>query len=226
MTWPICILAAYLIGSIPFGLLIGLTRGIDIRQHGSKNIGATNAGRVLGRRWGSLCFALDVLKGAVPVLLAGWWSGAITHRPLGAGEAWLWITVAAAAVIGHMHSIYIKFKGGKGVATGFGVLLGLWGFLTWPAIIALAVWLIVARITRYVSIASCVAAATIPFSAAAIGVVAALARGLSLVAMVRECWPFLVLTTALAALVIVKHRANLARLRAGTENRIRARPAI
>lgn len=222
MTWHLCILAAYLIGSIPFGLLIGFARGIDIRQHGSKNIGATNAGRVLGRPWGYLCFTLDVLKGALSVFIAGSLNGLFARGALDARDAWLWIAVAAAAVLGHMHSIFLKFKGGKGVATGFGVMLGLWPHLTWPALIALALWLLVARASRYVSLASCIAALSIPVSTATIGLVSALMRGLSPVEQVRELWPFLVLTVALAALVVFKHRANLARLRAGTENRIGA----
>lgn len=220
MTWLLFILAAYVVGSVPFGLLLGLARGIDIRQHGSKNIGATNAGRVLGRPWGYLCFALDVLKGAAPVAMAGWASGAMAAQPLPQPTAWLWIGVAVAAVFGHMHSVFIGFKGGKGVATGFGVLLGLWGYLTWPALIALAIWIATARLTRYVSVSSCIAAASIPVSVAAFAIAGGLGRGLSPLDGVREVWPFLVMALFLAVAVIVKHRANFARLRAGTESRI------
>lgn len=217
--WVVSILAAYLVGSVPFGLLIGLARGVDIREHGSRNIGATNVARVLGRRWGFLCFALDVLKGAAPVAIAGGLTGAIWRDPLGAAEAWLWIAVAVAAVVGHMHSVFLRFRGGKGVATGLGALLGMWGVLTWPALIALAVWLVVLRWTRYVSVSSCVAAATIPLSVAVLGIAAA-HGGLSTGEAVLDRWPFLVLTTALAGLVIWKHRANFARLRAGTEPKV------
>lgn len=218
--WAACIAGAYLAGSVPFGLLIGWARGTDLREHGSRNIGATNAGRVLGRRWGYVCFALDVAKGTAPVALAGVLTGTHERSPLPTADALLWITVAAAAVLGHMHSVFLGFKGGKGVATGFGVLLGLYGYLTWPALIALVVWLIVVRITHYVSVSSCIAAATIPISALGFALFRAGDRGLSLISGVREAWPFLALTALLAALVIWKHRANFARLRAGTESRV------
>lgn len=221
MTWALCILAAYLVGSIPFGLLIGLARGIDIREHGSRNIGATNTGRVLGRRFGYLCFALDVLKGALPVAIAGFITGAVHRSPLPNADAWLWIAVAIAAVIGHMHPVYLKFRGGKGVATGLGVLLGLWGHLTWPALLALLIWIISARVTRYVSVSSCIAALSIPLIATAFALFPS--DGLSHPESLRESWPFLAMTTVLAALVIWKHRANIARLRAGTEPRIGAK---
>lgn len=218
--WASCIVGAYLAGAIPFGLLIGFAKGIDLRAHGSKNIGATNAGRVLGRHWGFVCFALDVAKGAAPVAVAGWLTGAMTRSPQPLTEALLWIGVAAAAVVGHMHSVFINFKGGKGVATGFGVLLGLYGYLTWPVLIALAVWLIVVRVTHYVSVSSCVAAATIPVSLLAFSLAGTADRGLSPAASVREAWPFLALSAFLAVLVIWKHRANFARLRAGTESKV------
>lgn len=218
--WALCIAGAYLAGSIPFGLLLGFTRGVDLRRHGSKNIGATNAGRVLGRGWGYLCFGLDVMKGAAPVALAGWITGAMSVPPIEARTAWLWIAVACAAVFGHMHSIFIGFKGGKGVATGFGVLLGLVGSLTWPALIALAVWLVVVRITRYVSVASCISAVTIPLSTLAFAMARSAERGLSPGESVREVWPFLTMTIGLALLVIWKHRANITRLRAGAEPKI------
>jgi glycerol-3-phosphate acyltransferase PlsY len=220
--WTLGILGSYLAGSVPFGLLIGLARGIDIREHGSKNIGATNAGRVLGRRWGVLCFALDVLKGAAPVLLAGWATGAVHRSPRSAEESWLWIACAVAAVLGHMHSVFLRFTGGKGVATGFGVMLGLWGAMTGPALVALAAWALCARLTRYVSVSSVVAAATLPISVAILAARRA-PPGSRPLAHVREAWPFLVMSVALAGLVIWKHRANLARLRAGTEPRIGAR---
>lgn len=220
LAWGLFIVAAYLAGSIPFGLLIGLARGIDIRQHGSKNIGATNAGRVLGKPWGLACFSLDVLKGAAPVALVGWYSGAASRASLPTHEAALWIGVACAAVLGHMHSIFLGFKGGKGVATGFGVLLGLYGYLAFPALIALAIWLAVVRVTHYVSVGSCVAAGSIPISLLAFTLGGASSRELSTTAAIVADAPFLILTFALSGLVIWKHRANIARLRAGTENRV------
>lgn len=220
MTWALLIAAAYLVGSIPFGLLIGMSRGIDIREHGSRNIGATNAGRVLGRPWGLLCFALDLLKGALPVIAAGWRAGLLGRAILAPTEAALWIAVAVAAVLGHMFPIYLRFKGGKGVATGFGVLLGLWGVLTVPALVALAVWVVAARLTRYVSLSSCLAAGSLPIAAAAWVALSAGFQGRATIEGLRHAWPFFLMTVGLAGLVVWKHRANLARIRAGTEPKI------
>jgi len=134
------IAAAYLIGSIPIGLLFASRRGVDIRKHGSGNIGATNVGRVLGRNWGWLCFVLDVLKGLLPVLGTGAWLGLLGEEaritPL---SLLLWLAVGVTAILGHMFSIFIGFRGGKGVATGFGALLGIHPILTWPVLGAIAV---------------------------------------------------------------------------------------
>lgn len=212
LQWTLAILGAYMLGSVPFGFLIARARGIDIRQHGSRNIGATNVGRVLGRRWGALCFALDTLKGAAAVALAGWWTGALGEAHAPAPEAWLWLGVAIAAVAGHMFTIFLRFKGGKGVATGFGALAAMWPLLTLPALVALGVWLVTLRTTRIVSVSSCVAALSLPLSVAAQSV----ARG----GQWAESSPFLIATEALAALVIWKHRGNLRRVASGTEPRV------
>ncbi|MDX2116102.1 MAG: glycerol-3-phosphate 1-O-acyltransferase PlsY [Planctomycetota bacterium] len=220
LQWTVCIVAAYLAGSIPFGLLLGLARGVDIRQHGSKNIGATNAGRVLGRPWGVLCFVLDVLKGAAPVALAGWWMRTIQQPSITATEAALWLGVAAAAVLGHVFPVFLRFKGGKGVATGFGALLGVWGYLTLPALGALAIWVISVRVTRYVSVASILAAASIPVFTVLLAASSGASRGVSVLAAVAERWPFVAITAVLGTLVIVRHRANIARLIAGKEPKI------
>lgn len=220
--WSVAILGAYLLGSVPFGFLIGRFRGIDIRQLGSRNIGATNVGRVLGRRWGMLCFALDVLKGALAVLLAGWWTGALSDPAPGATRAWLWLAVAGAVIAGHMFTIFLNFRGGKGVATGFGALLAMWPHLTAPALIALFIWIATLRATRYVSVSSILAAIILPLTVALQAL--ARAQGPALDRLAGAA-PFLLATSALAALVIWKHRANIARLRAGTEPKVgRARP--
>lgn len=216
LQWSLLALCAYVLGSIPFGLLIGLARGVDIRQHGSKNIGATNAGRVLGRSWGFLCFFLDFLKGAAPVLASGWWMGVLSARDVTPLSAWLWLGVGVAAVIGHMFPVWLRFKGGKGVATGFGVMLATYTGVTLPAVIALIVWIALVKTWRMVSVASCAAACSLPVSVAALRALGWPSGG--------ESWagamPYLIVTTALAALVVWKHRANLARVRAGTEAKI------
>ncbi len=219
LLWALCIAGAYLIGSIPFGLLIGRWHGIDIRQHGSRNIGATNVGRVLGRRWGVLCFFLDLAKGALPVLAAGSVTGALGRRDIETGDAWLWLGVIGAAIAGHMLPVFAGFKGGKGVATGFGALLGAWPALTVPALAAFFAWVISVRLTRYVSVASCIAAVVLPL--AVVGWAAAGAWGDATGgSWWRHAWPFVAGTAALAAVVIWKHRANFARLRAGTEFKV------
>jgi len=217
--WLIAITTSYLIGGIPFGVLIARSKGIDIRQHGSKNIGATNVWRVLGKKHGLLCFTLDFLKGAAPVLIAGALFNTLGAASLPAHTSWLWLGVAVAAVVGHMHSPFLGFAGGKGVATGFGAMVAVWPHITVAAIIALVVWLITLKIWRMVSISSCLAAVAMPL---AIMLLSTLARW---PADPRAAWPYIALTTLVALLVIYKHRANLARVRAGTERRIGAPPA-
>lgn len=219
MLWLTLILLAYLAGAIPFGLIIGRMRGIDIREHGSKNIGATNVGRVLGRTCGGLCFVLDVLKGALPVLVVGWISG-VLGQPLSEltqTEMWLWLAVAAASVAGHMASIFIGFKGGKGVATAFGVMAAMWPLLTVPALVALVVWFVTLRISGYVSIASMLAAVSLPVGAAVAAIQSDRGAG---VEALSHSLPILSITTALAILVIYRHRGNIARLRRGEEPKL------
>jgi glycerol-3-phosphate acyltransferase PlsY len=209
---------AFLSGSIPFGLLIARAKGVNIREHGSGNIGATNVWRVLGRGPGLTCFALDVLKGLIPTLGAGLAAGSIGDPALPAGEAWLWLACAAAAILGHMFSPWIGFKGGKGVATGFGALLGIYPLLTWPALGAFAAWLVVAKLSRYVSLASCLAALSLP------GWLWVTVEALSdAPGRHAAAGPFYGAVGLLAAVVVVKHRANLGRLLRGTENRIGVR---
>jgi acyl phosphate:glycerol-3-phosphate acyltransferase len=224
MLWPAFIALAFLAGSIPFGLIIGRARGIDIRQHGSKNIGATNVGRVLGTKLGLLCFALDVAKGLLPTLAAGLAAGLVRPTlldlPIDERVAWLWLTVMAASVLGHTYSPWVRFKGGKGVATGLGGMLGVFPYLAIPALLAFALWTIVLKLSRYVSLASIVAAAALPLLVLAWAVVSR--------ARLRESnpgslIPFYVVSALLAFLVIWRHRANISRLLAGTENKIGAR---
>jgi glycerol-3-phosphate acyltransferase PlsY len=222
-TWLLCIAGAYLLGSIPFGLLIGLSRGIDIRRAGSGNIGATNVGRLLGRRLGVICFALDAGKGAAAVVLGGVVLE-LVGRPMapiaaaGPLRVWMWLAVAAAALAGHMFSPWLRFRGGKGVATGFGALLGMWPLLTLPALAALITWIIALRAGRYVSLASMVAALSLPAWTLLLALVAA--PQLPMAERLRIFLPCIIATAALGAVVVYKHRANIARLRAGTEPRI------
>ncbi len=210
--WLIAIIAAYLCGSIPFGLLIGFAHGVDLRARGSRNIGATNCGRVVGGKWGYLCFTLDVLKGAAPVAVAGGWFGWLNAPEVTAAEAWRWLAIAVAPVLGHVGPVWLKFRGGKGVATGFGVIVGVWPFLTVPAAAAMATWAVIALAYRYVSLASIASSVGLPIYF----LVTAAMAGWTL----DWAWPFVAVTAAMAALVVYRHRTNIARLRTGEETKI------
>jgi len=223
MAWLVFAVVSFVCGAIPFGLILARMRGVDIRKHGSGNIGATNVWRVMGAKLGLLCFVLDVIKGLAPTLFAGWWMGlvrgGIEARPIGAADAWCWLGVMAAAVVGHMFTPFAGFKGGKGVATGLGAMLGVWPYLTLPAAGVFVVWVVVAWAWRYVSLASCVAAVSLPV------MVVALPHAWGVGLGVREASPFLAVSGLLAVLVVVRHRANIGRLLRGTENRIGTRTA-
>ena len=200
---------AYLIGSIPFGLLVGKARGIDPRKAGSGNIGATNVGRLLGGKYFALVFTLDLLKGAVPPLAAG---AVIGFRVPNWQTCLLWMAIGAAVVIGGMCSIYLKFKGGKGVATSAGMMLGIFPYYTLAFIPGILAFLFTFAATRFISVGS-ICGATV-FAAGYI------------IFGLFENWPMtgaqlplLCFAFALPVLIIYKHRGNIARLRAGTEPR-------
>lgn len=204
--------AAYLIGSIPVGLLIGKAHGIDIRTRGSGNIGATNLGRALGRAWGLTCFVLDVLKGLLPVLAAGYLFGWAGRSDLTGTEIGQWLLIGVLPVIGHVFPVYLKFKGGKGVATGLGVVLGIWPLLTVPALMAALTWLLFAGALRYVGLASVAAAVGLPLYY----LVIAEAAGWSL----DDTWLLPTGLGVMALLIVFRHRGNLIRLARGTEARL------
>src|SRR6516162_509405 len=153
LSLAITALLSYFIGAVPFGYLIARWRGVNILKQGSGNIGATNVGRVLGRRFGILVFLLDFAKGAVPALLAKGW--ATTHE-LELPRDSLAVAAAVAAFLGHLYPIYLRFRGGKGVATATGAVSVL---LPGPALAAFLIWLAVVLASRYVSLASLAAAA-------------------------------------------------------------------
>ncbi len=194
-------------------LLLGLAKGIDIRTVGSHNIGATNLGRALGTKWFLAGFVLDGAKGLVPVALAGWlagvWGGGWGSPTPEPALAWAWLGVLVACVMGHMFSPWVGFKGGKGVATSFGAMLGAFPILTYPALAALLIWAAVLGISRYMGLASCAGALTLPIAAA----VLTTAQGHDH----AQALPVYVITSLLAIAVIAKHRGNLARTFAGTE---------
>ena len=197
------VLEAYLLGSLPSGYLAGRLAGVDVRKHGSGNIGATNVLRILGKPWGFAVFFVDALKGFLAVRLAIF----ITGQTLGAAAytEFYAILAAAACVAGHSFPVWLRFKGGKGVATSAGSLAGV---LPIAAASIFVVWVIVFKVTRYVSLASIVAASALPVVTGAL-VVMKLTQGTVL-------FYFSVLMTAL---VVWRHRSNISRLLNGTEPR-------
>ncbi|MFT4175989.1 MAG: glycerol-3-phosphate 1-O-acyltransferase PlsY [Luteolibacter sp.] len=220
-------LIAFLLGSIPFGLIIAKSKGINIREHGSGNIGATNVLRIVGKKYGITCLILDALKGFIPVALAMnlvQIAGRHLPVPLSLPDEWtlvlpaseamkaqlVHIFTALAAVLGHNYSPWVGFKGGKGIATSAGVLLALMPF---GVVVLLIVWLLLFFITRYVAVASIGAAAALPL----ITLWGSWTHG----RIQDGTWnkPLFVFTVAIALLAIWKHRSNIQRLRAGTEHR-------
>ncbi len=203
MTIAVWIIGAYLIGGIPFGFLIGKMRGVDVRTVGSKNIGATNVFRTVGKKWGLIAFACDVLKGFVPTLAASFYL--TNSQQLTANS--LPLCVGVACVVGHMLTPYMKFKGGKGVATAFGMMLGLIPALVGTAFLVFA---IVFACSHFISLGSCVSSA---FLAVAIWFPILGTRG-------ADDLPQCILVTLIALFIIWKHRSNISRLVHGNENKI------
>ena len=202
-------LAAYVIGSTPFGVIIARAHRVDLRAKGSGNVGATNVGRVIGVKWGLVCFALDVAKGLAPVLGAVFLvRGGSDGLPTAAQQGAL-LGVAFGAIAGHVFSFWLKFRGGKGVATSLGVVLGVFPYFTYPGLCAFAVWIAVTAISRYVSLGSIVAAG------AFVGLFAAFNA-----ADLAALWPLGLFAAVMAALIIIRHRTNITRLLAGTESKI------
>jgi glycerol-3-phosphate acyltransferase PlsY len=192
--------AAYLLGATPTSYVAGrLAKGLDLREHGSKNLGATNVYRVLGWRWAIPVALIDIAKGAVPVAAFGAWAHGAPGFP---------VFLGLAAVLGHIFSPYVGFKGGKGVATAAGMFLAL---APLAVVIALPVWGVCLWATGYVSLSSILAAGIFPV----------------LVAVTPHAGsPALIASIGLAALIVYSHRANIRRLLAGTENRFRTRKEL
>jgi len=200
------VLASYLLGSIPVGyLLVRLFRDQDIRSVGSGNIGATNVLRSGGKGLGAATFALDVVKGAAAVALAAWIAPQIA--PAFAPRS-IEALAAVVAVLGHMFPIWLHFRGGKGVATGFGVFLVA---APWAALASIGVFFLVLMLTRYVSLASILGAGSFPVFAYF------LVHG-------EKPGFYIAAQIIVSSLIILKHHANIRRLLAGTENRFGSRP--
>ncbi len=197
------LLIGYLFGSFPSGYLIGRFAGVDVRKVGSGNIGATNILRVLGKRYGYTVFFLDAFKGFAAVRLVHFLVGRIpATREIAIYFA---TTAAVACIVGHAFPAWLRFKGGKGVATSAGAIFGLTPI---AAFVVLIVWIVAFEVSRYVSVASIAAAIALPITVAA----------LIFTGVMQGTFLFYV-TFALTVLVVWRHRSNFARLRAGTEQR-------
>jgi len=193
---------------VPFGLLIGKLKGIDVRQHGSGNIGATNVWRVLGPKWGGLTFLLDAAKGFFAVNLAQQiaWRQAAPPALEDQYLAYVGVFAALACIVGHSFPLWLKFKGGKGVATSLGVIIGLMPPLA--TVLVLVLWISVFAFSRYVSLASIIAALGLPVT---VGILLKIGE--------LEGSAYFAFSCAAAFLVVRRHRDNIRRLFAGTENR-------
>ena len=195
LIWSSWIAAAYLVGAIPFGYLIGRLRGVDVRTVGSKNIGATNVYRTVGKKWGFLAFFCDFMKGFVPSFAA------MAYAKRTGLDLNLAVYVGLACVIGHTLTVFMKFKGGKGVATAFGMMMAL---APLPAALAFAVFVVTVWRSHYISLGSMLAAVTLAVAMWFLSPLLALR----------------IIATLLAAFVIYKHKSNIQRLMNGCENRI------
>ena len=191
--------AAYLIGSIPFGLIFTRGSGVDLRSTGSRNIGATNVLRSVGKIPAILTLLFDGLKGAIPVIICKYILSTSNPEML-FGELWI-SAVGLAAVLGHMFSVFLGFRGGKGVATGIGVIAG---YSPSVSLILIGIWIAVAIVTKYSSLAALVSVASLPL----IYVI----KGASAITI-----SFGII---LAALIIFKHKTNISNLMSGSESRI------
>ncbi|MBV8481896.1 MAG: glycerol-3-phosphate 1-O-acyltransferase PlsY [Verrucomicrobia bacterium] len=200
MIWLFVIILCYLIGSFPSGYLVGKSQGIDIRQHGSGNIGATNVVRVMGKKWGYLVFFCDALKGFISVKVGVWLAA-------GADLTLAGVLAGICCIIGHNYTVWLRFKGGKGIATSIGVLLAMVPIVI--VLIVLVVWLVVFFVCKYVSLASICAALSLPV--AVLTLFPLVAHG--------NYWVLLVFSVIVAALAVWRHRSNIDRLLHGKENR-------
>jgi len=198
----LALILAYLLGSIPTAYIFGrVLKNIDIREHGSGNVGATNVFRTVGKVPGIIALAIDALKGVIAVTLLPFILERILGRPLDSFNFNILILLGAAAIAGHVWTVFLRFKGGKGVATTAGVMAGL---SPWVFIVCLMVWVIIFAIWRFVSLASIFAATSLPIFAVILG---------------KDLY-FVVFCSVLCIIGVYNHRSNIKRLLNGTEKKI------
>lgn len=206
----IFLLVSYLFGALPIGLMVGrMVKGIDVRDYGSGNIGASNVWRTMGPFWGFAVFLFDFCKGYLPTLLANGMPQVptwvpiphVVAAPIPHAAAWLPVAAGLAAILGHNFSPFLKFKGGKGVATSLGVVYGLSPL---AAAIGFAVWGLCLFVTRYISVSSMISAVVTS----------------AVLIVLNHDLPHVLFALLVSFFVIIKHRANMARLKAGTEPKV------
>jgi glycerol-3-phosphate acyltransferase PlsY len=215
----VIVVVCYLLGSVPFGLIAGRLAGIDVREHGSGNIGATNVWRVLGRRWGLPVFMLDVAKGLVAAMFGKWLAAAwgltvplphmhseVIHLDPSLGG----IAAGLCAILGHNFPVWLRFKGGKGVATSLGALFGL---MPLASTLTFLTWGLVLKLTRYVSLASIIGGLSLPLWVLLLFMVPPSYGGM-------EGWPYFYFAVVATILLVLRHVPNIKRLIAGTERRL------
>lgn len=205
--FAIAVIGSYFLGAIPFGFLLAKRKGINIYEHGSGNIGATNVFRVMGKTWGITTFILDMLKGFIPAMIIP-----LVFSIFGMRDYYvpMQLACAFAAIIGHCWPVYLKFRGGKGVATSAGAMIGL---APLPASIALVVWLIVMGLFRFVSLASITAAIVLPVATWITFFMDFMRKGTQYDIYIP------IVLTLLSVLIVLRHKKNIQRLLNGTENR-------
>jgi len=207
LPWLLIALSSYLLGSIPTGYLAGRCCGVDLRTEGSGNIGATNALRVLGKPWGYTVFLVDFFKGLLPVFAANHWSAQFGIHPISAPGS----LAALCALLGHSFPIWLGFKGGKGIASSAGVIVGLFpsAFL-----LCIGTWMLAFTLSRYVSVASIAASIALPAAVAL------------LYHLHKADWLALLVSILMCSLALWRHRSNLVRLRVGTEPRFEKKKKV
>jgi acyl phosphate:glycerol-3-phosphate acyltransferase len=210
LTTCLVILLSYFIGSFPTGFLVGKYRGVDLRKEGSGNTGATNTLRILGKKWGYLVFVIDLMKGALAILLTPHlWNLLLQHLPANSLPC---LIATLSVVLGHNFPCWLQFRGGKGVATSAGAMLALFPI---PSLFCLIAWGVTFQLTRYVSLASLVVAALLPLQLLLLYLLEQ-KKALSL-NLISIDLPSLVATFLLAAMIFWRHRSNLQRLLSGQE---------
>jgi glycerol-3-phosphate acyltransferase PlsY len=204
---PAVALGAYLIGSLPSGYIVGRINSVDLRKEGSGNIGATNALRVLGKKWGYLVFAADILKGWLSVTLAC----AFANRFAPDHVVVTGVLAGLFSLLGHNFPVWLGFKGGKGIATSAGIMIAL--FPIWVFLCALVVWVSFFYTTRYVSVASISAAISLSVSS-------------FVLALFGKCdWLLVAVALLMTGLAVWRHKSNIERLLAGTEKKFEKKPS-